>query len=111
MILGTIGEGATSEFAAFLRMARELPVIEQILENPTKEQVPTSPEQLYALATSLAQYTRSKGKPAMKYVARMPAEFALLYVNDIRDRYDIRADKDVAKWIGEHKTLFMEIAA
>ena len=43
----------------------------------------------------------------MRYVTRMPAEFALLYVMDIRrGGYDIRKDEHVGKWIGEHSKLF-----
>lgn len=43
----------------------------------------------------------------MRYVARMPAEFALLYVMDVRrGNYDIGADKEIGKWIGEHSKLF-----
>jgi hypothetical protein len=114
MILGTIGEGASIEFEAYLRTARDLPAIEAILHEPTKANVPKSPAQLYALATSLAQYTRERKESAMRYVARMPAEFALLYVTDIRrgGDYDIRKDKEVAKGIGEHSKLFeTEVAA
>jgi AAA domain (dynein-related subfamily) len=107
MILGAIGEGATIEFDAYLRTARELPAIEAILEAPTKAQVPKSPSQLYALATSLAQYTREHKKSAMRYVTRMPAEFALLYIMDIRrGHYDIRKDEAIGKWISEHSKLF-----
>jgi MoxR-like ATPase len=115
MVLGTIGEAASIEFGAYLRTARELPAIESIIENQAKAQVPKSPAQLYALVTSLAQYTREKQKSAMKYVGRMPAEFALLYVMDVRrGQYDIRADKEIGKWISEHAKLFetsMEAAA
>jgi len=114
MILGTIGEGASIEFDAYLRTSRELPAIEAILREPAEADVPKSPPLLYALSTSLAQYTRSEGRSAMKYIARMPAEFALLYVMDVRrgGNYDIRNDKDIAKWIGEHSKLFeMEMAA
>jgi len=107
MILGAIGEGATIEFDAYLRTARELPAIEAILESPTKAQVPKSPAQLYALATALAQFTREHHKSAMSFVARMPAEFALLYILDIRrGNYDIRKDERVGKWIKEHSQLF-----
>jgi MoxR-like ATPase len=107
MILGAIGEGATIEFDAYLRAARELPAIEAILESPTKAQVPKSPAQLYALATALAQFTREHHKSAMRFVARMPAEFALLYILDIRrGNYDIRKDEQVGKWIKEHSQLF-----
>lgn len=107
MIQGAIGEGATIEFDAYLRTARELPTIEYILDAPTKAVVPKSPPQLYALATSLAQYTREHKKSAMRFVSRMPAEFALLYIMDIRrGNYDIRKDEQVGKWISEHSKLF-----
>jgi ATPase family associated with various cellular activities (AAA) len=108
LILGTIGEAASIEFGAYLRTSRELPAIEAILESQAKAQVPKSPAQLYALATSLAQYTRERQESAMKYVSRMPAEFALLYVMDVRrgGHYDIRKDKEIGKWIGEHSKLF-----
>jgi hypothetical protein len=108
MILGTIGEGTSIEFEAYLRTARELPALEAIIHEQSKANVPESPAQLYALATSLAQYTREHKKSAMRYVARMPAEFALLYVMDVRrgGNYDIRKDKDIARWIGEHSKLF-----
>jgi hypothetical protein len=43
----------------------------------------------------------------MKYITRMPAEFALLYVMDVRrGGYDIRADKEIGKWIQDHQKLF-----
>ena len=107
MILGTIGEGASIEFGAYLRTSRELPAIESILAEQGKASVPKSPAQLYALVTSLAQYTRERGKSAMRYVARMPKEFALLYVMDVRrGNYDIGGDKEIGKWIGEHSKFF-----
>jgi MoxR-like ATPase len=112
LILGAIGEAATIEFDAYLRTARDLPNIEAILAAPAKAPVPKSPSQLYALTTSLAQYTREHGKSAMKYVSRMSAEFALLYVMDVRrGGYDIRADKEIGKWIQEHQKLFETGAA
>lgn len=106
LLAGTIGEGPTTEFAAYLRTVRELPAIESILATPKKAEIPPSPSLLYALTTALAQYTREKKVSAMPYVTRMPAEFALLYIRDVRDHYDIGTDKDVRKWISEHKALF-----
>jgi len=113
MIHGTIGEGAATEFEAYLRTSRELPAIESILRDQTKVNVPKEPSVLYALTTSLAQYTREHKKSAMKYVARMPAEFALLYVLDVRrgGQYNIREDKEIGKWISEHPKLFETEAA
>lgn len=113
MILGTIGEGATIEFHAYLRTSRELPAIQTILSNQTKAALPKSPPELYALVTMLGQHTRESGKSAMKYVNRMPKEFALLYITDIRrgDQYNIRKDTDVGAWIGENRKLFETEAA
>jgi AAA domain (dynein-related subfamily) len=107
LIIGSIGEGASTEFEAYLRTARELPTLEAIMRSQTAANVPTSPAQLYALATSLAHYTREHKASAMRYVARMPAEFTLLYVLDVRrgGHYDIRKAKDISKWIAEHSKL------
>jgi hypothetical protein len=106
MIAGTIGDGAATEFCAYLRTARELPSIDAILAAPEKAAVPTSPSVLYALTTCLSQYTRQIKKPAMAYIQRLPAEFALLYIMDIRDHFDIRSDAAIYAWIGNHKQLF-----
>ena len=106
LLVGTVGEGATTEFAAYLRTARELPAIESIMAKPDKADVPSSPSLLYALTTALAQWTREKAEPAMAYMKRLPAEFALLYVRDIRDHYDITSDKDIREWVSKHKILF-----
>jgi hypothetical protein len=114
LVQGTIGEGASIEFAAYLKAAREMPSLEAILAAPTKAAVPKSPAQLYALVTSLAQYTREKKKSAMKFINRLPAEFALLYVMDVRrgGMYDIRKDEEIGNWIAAHDKLFQrEIAA
>ena len=106
MIAGTVGEGPTTEFAAYLRTARELPSIQAILANPKKAEVPKSPSLLYALITGMAQYTRQEQVSAMAYVSRVPAEFALLYIRDIRDKYNITVDKDIRSWVAEHKSMF-----
>ena len=65
------------EEPSLLRAARDLPALESILEAPTKAKVPTKPHELYALATSLGQYTREHRKSAMKYIARKVPTVAL----------------------------------
>ncbi len=108
LLVGTVGEAAAAEYVAFLRMARELPNINGILKEPGRAAVPSAPDVLYALTTNLVYYTRTEGKSAMSYVKRLPAEFALLYIRDIRDYFDIREDADVREWIGKHKKLFRD---
>lgn len=108
MIAGTVGEGPTTEFSAYLRTYRELPAIESIMARPSKAEVPKSPSLLYALVTALAQYTREKQVSAMPYIMRIPAEFGLLYVRDIRDKFDIATDPSIREWIAKHKVMFTE---
>lgn len=106
LIAGTIGEGAATELAAYLRTMRELPSIRAIVKNQQTADVPSSPSSLYALTTALAAYTRSEKISAMAYVRRLPAEFGLLYIRDVRDHYDLNADPDFRPWITAHKKLF-----
>lgn len=107
MISGAIGEAATIEFHAYLRTARDLPNIESILKDPTKAPVPKNPAELYALSTSLSQYTREHGKSAMTYIKRMPKEFGLLYILDIRrGGYNVRGDEQIGKWVEANRQLF-----
>jgi len=106
LLIGTVGESSSIEFSAYLRLVRELPSIQNIMKNQTKEDIPTTPSLLYALVTSLGQHTRMSGESAMQYVSRMPAEFALLYIRDIRDHFEIGKDLDVRRWIEKHTKLF-----
>ena len=106
LLSGTIGDGPATEFAAYLHSARELDTIEKIKSNPTKARVPSEPSTLYALTSLLAHYTRGSKRGIMAYVKRLPAEFALLYVRDIKEAYDIGSDKEIRNWIAEHPRLF-----
>lgn len=106
LLAGTIGQAAAVKFSAYLVMARTLPDIEAIMRAPGKAPIPKEPSLCYALTSSLAQHTCLRQVSAMAYVARLPAEYGVLYIRDIRDRYDIRADQDVRDWVGRHIKLF-----
>ena len=115
LILRTVGEGATIEFHAYLRTSRELPHHSvHFVQSDEGSAAEVAAEDCYALVTMLGQHTREFHKSAMKYVNRMPKEFALLYITDIwrGDQYNIRKDADVGEWIGENRKLFeTEVAA
>jgi len=54
LIAGTVGQGAATEFAAFLATYRNLPNIDAILMNPEKEPVPANAAAQFAVATALS---------------------------------------------------------
>lgn len=109
LLSGTIGEGATVEFSAYLRLARELPQVQSILANPDKSEVPTSPEKLYAIVSALSVWAReNKSLEPMRYICRVPAEYGMLFIRDVRDQLDIRNDKFCREWVAKHKKIFRE---
>jgi hypothetical protein len=89
LLEGTIGQAATSEIVAFLRLFRQLPSIDEILLNPDSSPLPEEPSARIAIATALgrALTDHSIGK-GMRYLDRMPTEMRVLAMRDAaaRDR-------------------------
>lgn len=97
---GDVGEGAASEFIAFVKIARELPSVDKVLLNPTKESVPKDGSARYAITGALAHVTTGANfSRAMKYIERLPAEFSVLFVRDVTARDpDICNTKTFIEW-------------
>jgi hypothetical protein len=89
LLEGTIGQAATIELVAFLRLFRQLPSIPEILLNPDTAPVPDEPSARIAIATALGRvltdHSIAKG---MRYLERMPTELRVLAMRDAaaRDR-------------------------
>jgi hypothetical protein len=89
LLEGTIGQAATTEFVAFLRLFRQLPSIPEILLNPDTAPLPEEPSARIAIATALGRvltdHSISKG---IRYLDRMPTEMRVLAMRDaaVRDR-------------------------
>lgn len=86
-IVGAVGEGASVEFAAFLKLWAQLPNIDQILIDPNSVPIPKNPAVLYSLASALAtKVTPANFARIATYVNRMvaegSAEFGVLCVRD-----------------------------
>lgn len=86
---GDVGEGAASEFVAFVRIFRKLPNPDVVLLSPDTHEVPADQATRYALAVALAH----RASPVnfdriMTYAKRMPPEFMTLVVRNsiIHDR-------------------------
>ena len=76
LIRGRVGDGACGEFLAFLKLFREMVSPDQILQNPTKAEVPKNSGVLYALAEALARRATLKNFDCvMTYAERMPPEY------------------------------------
>jgi len=93
LICGIVGEGAATEFFAFLKMFRDLPDLDGILVDPKGASVPKDPGALYAVAGGLARKSSdSNFGRIIEYANRLPVEFSVLLVRD-----SIKLNADVAK--------------
>lgn len=84
---GDVGEGPAAELCAFLKIYRNLPNIEDILEKPLKTKIPDGPAVMYALCGALgAKITPATFDASMQYVRRLPGEFVVLFIRDVLKR-------------------------
>lgn len=89
---GAVGEGASAEFVGFMKIARSLPNIDNLLLHPEKGDVPEDPATLYAISGAIAnKATNANFDRVITYANRMPPEFGVLTVS-----YATRKDETLA---------------
>lgn len=84
LIRGRVGDGAASEFMAFLKLYRNMISPDEILRAPRKAAVPDNVGTLYALAEALARRATAENIGAvLVYAKRIPAEYAQALVSSM----------------------------
>ena len=85
---GTVGQAASAELLAFLRLFRQLPSIDEILLNPETAPLPAETSAQIAIATALGRaMTDNSVARGLKYLDRMPTEMRVMAMRDaaVRD--------------------------
>lgn len=90
-LAGAVGEAAAIELQAFLTMYRQLPSIDGILLDPDAQDIPESPNVLFAVTTGLAMKANEQNFSRIaRYAQRLldagHGEFAALLLRDITRR-------------------------
>jgi len=90
LVSGAIGEELAAAFLGFRVVAAELPDLDSVLEGTCKD-VPHEPSALHMLSTALSmridQATSTKKlNNLVGYTLKMPPEFAVMIVQDLRER-------------------------
>ncbi len=76
---GTVGLAAATEFIGFLKIWRDLPTVEDILNAPTSITIPNDPATLYALCEAVGAKTCLENiEPVVEFALRLPTEFSVL---------------------------------
>jgi hypothetical protein len=107
LFAGSVGNGAATEFSAFLKTFRELPNIDAILLNPHREPVPDSPAAQYAVASALAHCASDTNFGQIcAYLDRLPTEFSVLCVRDASLREPgVKHTPAYTKWAITHHNV------
>lgn len=105
---GAVGEGAATEYSAFLRLFRELPNIDQILMDPKKALVPDGASTLYAISSALARRTSETNiARVIQYLDRLPQEYAVMAIKDATARDKSLCNlPEFTKWVLKHQEAF-----
>ena len=107
LLKGTVGEGAAIEYLAFLKVAQELPSLNEILISPSTAPVPASPAAKYAVTTLLeSRADTGNFAQALKYMGRMEVEFQTAYIHSIsRNKRALCSTREFVNWCTENKSL------
>lgn len=90
LVSGAIGEELAASFLGFRLVANELPDIDAIFEG-TEDSVPEEPSALHILSNALSMRVddrtgTKKLNNLIRYTLKMPGEFAVMIVQDMRTR-------------------------
>lgn len=113
VISGCVGEGAATEFKAWLDVHERIPNIEEIMNNPTGAKLATEPAVLYALTSALAEVVfqnRSEPKkcvPILVYATRIETEFSVRLLKDaVTACGDLISLPEAREWFEKHGKWF-----
>ncbi|WP_428559454.1 MAG: AAA family ATPase [Solidesulfovibrio sp. DCME] len=108
LLAGAVGEGAAVEFAAFLRLWRELPDTAAVLADPDAAPAPADPAVTQAICEALGRLASAETMPAIsRYAARLPAEFGVLLMREAaRHDQGIVATDAFAAWARANAEVF-----
>ena len=108
-LAGTLGEGCASDLVGFLKIYKELPDIDDVIDNPNTAPVPENLATLYAIVSALVEYSTEKNASnIIKYGERIPEEFSVLLIRDlIRKNPKIQNTKSFINWAVNHQDVLL----
>ena len=84
IVYGTVGYGAGIEFTSFVKVYKQLPDVDAILEGRSRE-VPGEPSSLYALTAALIEKYSDTAQAVnlFEYSKHLPVEFSVMLIKDL----------------------------
>lgn len=110
-VSGMIGEAATAQYAAFIKLEREMPAFDKIVSDPLNTVTPDKPDAQMLICYNLAhRVSMDTIGSVIKYVNRLPKEFGVIFGKAAVSR-DMRfvVEPGMAKWVKENASLVAQI--
>ena len=107
LLNGTVGQGAATELAAFLRIWRQLPSVDAIMLDPANAPVPDEPSVRFAIAGMLARKASDTNfDRVVSYADRLGDEISAYTVKDAvaRDK-NLTGTSTFVHWAADHADL------
>ena len=104
-----VGEGAATAFDAHERIAVEVPDPADCIKSPLKTKVPENPSAKYAIACSLAKYSKPETfDNIVQYMGRLEAEFSTLTVMEaIKMSPELTETKAFTDWSMQNSDVLL----
>lgn len=110
LVSGDIGEGTAAELFAYLKVADQLPTIEQILRDPQGCKAPERLDAAYAAVQMCIHHAEAGNIDKLwTYVERLPIELQTSAAKSFVERSGgaLLNSKALGAWIGKHKALII----
>ncbi len=109
VLSGTVGSAAAAEFIGFLKLYRNLPEVEEIMQAPESIDIPVEPAVLFAVCEMVGRAaTMPRVEKVFLFAARLPTEFAILLVREsVRHCREIAATDLFAGWAARHAEVLV----
>jgi hypothetical protein len=106
-VAGDVGEGAAAPFTAFCRLFDSMPNPDEIMMNPSKAEVPTKMDVLYALTGAIAhRINKDNFDRAIEFIDRLPPEFNVMCVQDaMKMKPEIKHTKAFVSWAVKNSSV------
>ena len=104
VLVGTVGEGPATEFKAFCQVYKDLPTIEDMLNNPGSIQIPNEPGHQYAMTTLISHNANNATIAALMLITmKLPIEFQVVVLKDIYVMApELKTNPIIQDWIAKN---------
>jgi hypothetical protein len=110
-VAGYIGEGSATELFAYLKVADELPTIEEILANPSKAKAPDRLDASYAGVQMCLHHADAKNIDKIwEWTERLPLELQTSAAKSMLERSggQLLNSQKLGKWITKNRALVLQ---